>query len=208
LPNKLDTNLFADLFRSKGEYMVRDTNPTAQRLMQAFMQLNRAEWHQSSIAGCTFSEIRVLMCVKKGAKPDAPAQRQHELLLVDQNVVAGIVAARTGIKVLKVSEISKMLHVTSPTITQLLKGLELNGLIERHMDQVDRRSVGIVLTEKGEMVTQKAREAIFASFNGLIEYLGEEQSEQLAELLSKVFCYYNEKAASENQSHWHGNEEI
>jgi len=137
------------------------TNSTAQKLFRAFMQFHKMGWHEGSIAGCKPSEIRVLFCIKKGLKLDTPE--------------------------MKVSEISKQLHVTSPTITQLLKGLEADGLIERRIDPTDRRTVGITLTKKGERVTQQAAEAFSASLNGLIEYLGEEESDQLAELLSKVF---------------------
>jgi DNA-binding MarR family transcriptional regulator len=158
--------------------MEKNTNPTAQKLMKSFMQLNKIAWHERSIAGCTFSEIRVLFCIKKGVKPDTPE--------------------------ITVSEISKLLHVTSPTITQLLNGLEANGLVERHMNPADRRAVGITLTEKGEMVTQQAADAFSASIDGLIEYLGEEQSNQLAELLSRAFGYYYEKAARVDHSYWSG----
>jgi hypothetical protein len=42
----------------------------------------------------------------------------------------------------------------------------------------------------------------------LIEYLGEEQSNQLAELLTQVSHYFNEKAASVQYSPWNGNEEV
>ena len=162
--------------------MESHTNPTAQKLLQSLMQFGKAEWHQRSIAGCKPSEIRVLFCIKKGVKPDTLE--------------------------IKVSEISKMLHVTSPTITQLLKGLEANGLIERHIDPTDRRAVGITLTEKGDMITRQAADAFTASINGLIEYLGEEQSNQLAELLSRVFRYYSEKAASVDHSLWNGDQKV
>jgi DNA-binding MarR family transcriptional regulator len=162
--------------------MESQTNPTAQRLFSTFMQFNKAEWHQRSIAGCKPSEIRVLFCIKKGVKPSASE--------------------------MKVSEISKQLQVTPPTVTQLLKGLEANGLIERHLDPLDRRTVGITLTEKGEMVTQQAADAFSSSLNGLIEYLGEEKSNQLAELLSMVYRYHSEQAANENHSFWNGVEEV
>jgi len=158
-----------------------DTDPIAQKLMKSFMQFNKAEWHRRSVAGCKPSEIRVLFCIKKGMMHD--------------------------ISEMKVSEISKQLHVTSPTITQLIKGLETNGLIERNIDPTDRRAVGITLTGKGEMVTQRAMEAFSASLNGLTEHLGEEDSNQLAELLSKVFRYYSEQADVMNHSHWNGDEE-
>ena len=109
---------------------------------------------------------------------------------------------------MKVSEISKRLQVTPPTVTQLIKGLEAHGLVERNIDLTDRRAVGIKLTEKGERVTRQAADDFIASINGLIEYLGEEQSDQFAELLVKVSRYYNEKAASAEFEHWSGDEEI
>lgn len=153
-----------------------------QKLMSALMQFRRLGWHQRTIAGCKPSEIRVLFCIKKGVKPNASD--------------------------IKVSEISKRLHVTSPTITQLLKGLEANGLIKRHIDQDDRRAVGITLTEKGEWVTQQAEESFTATLHGLTEYLGEEQSNQLAELLFKAFRYFTERETRMSTSLWNGDEEV
>ncbi len=162
--------------------MENHLNPLEQKLLRAFMQFGRAGWHERSIAGCKPSEIKVLFCIKKGMKPDAGE--------------------------IKVSEISQLLHVTSPTVTQLLKGLEANGLVERHIDLTDRRAVGIALTEKGEQVTRQAREMFSASLRGLIEYMGEEESNQLADLLFKSFRYYNERAASEQHSYWSGEDEL
>jgi|SRR6266849_144386 len=179
--------IYLPTYFTGGEQMVIHTDPTAQinstaqKLFRSFMQFGKAEWHQRSIAGCTPSEIRVLFCIRGGVKPDATD--------------------------IKVSEISKLLHVTSPTVTQLLKGLEANGLIERNVDLADRRAVGITLTEKGKMVTQQAADAFSASLQGLVEYLGEEQSSQLAELLPKVIRYYNEKAANVYRSPWNGDAE-
>jgi DNA-binding MarR family transcriptional regulator len=163
--------------------MDADSNmsPIARNLLKALMQFRRAEWHQRSIAGYKPSEIKVLLCIKRGIGPSTPE--------------------------IKVSEISKRLHVTSPTVTQLIKGLEADGLIERHIDPQDRRSAGIKLTEKGEFVTRQAETAFEESVNGLIEYLGEEQSNQLVELLMKAYRYYEEKAAGEQHLNWHGDEE-
>lgn len=157
-------------------------NLAAAKLLNAFMQFKHVGWHQRSIDGCKPSEIRVLLIIQKSEE-----YAQHEI---------------------KVSEISKYLHVTSPTVTQLIKGLEVRGLVERKIDTTDRRAVGITLTEKGEQVTQKAKENIIASFADIVEYLGEEQSQLLSELLSKVTTYFREKEANSNQSPWSGDEEV
>ena len=157
-----------------------DLSPMVQRLMRSFMQFNKVGWHHHSVAGCKPSEIRVLFCVKRGMMP--------------------------GASEIKVSEISRLLHVTSPSVTQLLKSLEANGLIERHIDPADRRAVGVRLTEKGEGVTRQAMEGMTRSLQGLIEYLGEEESDQLIELLSKVFRYFSEQEVNVHQSQWNGDE--
>jgi len=57
------------------------------------------------------------------------------------------------------------------------------------------------------MVAQQAGDAFAASMRGLIEYLGEEQSNQLVDLLSKAFRYFNEMEANMYSSPWNGDEE-
>ena len=128
------------------------------------MQFKQLGWHQQSIAGCTPSEIRVLVSVKR----DRGAPIPH----------------------MTVSEISKDLHVTPPSVTQLLNSLEGRGLIERHMDATDRRVIVVTLTRRGEDVTNEAEEAISAKMKGLMEHLGEQQSNQLADLLFQAYRYF------------------
>ncbi len=147
--------------------MDQTTTATEQRLLGALLQLKRLGWQQRVVAGCRPSEIRVLFCVREGTNADLPE--------------------------MKVSEISRQLGVTSPTITQLLKSLEAHGLVERNIDAIDRRAVGVKLTAKGALTAQQAADAFFSSIKGLVAYLGEEQSDQLAELLSKVFRYFSER---------------
>jgi DNA-binding MarR family transcriptional regulator len=159
------------------------------------MQFGKASAEQQRpIAGCKPSEIRVLFCIKKGTRAACPSEQSD--------------SAERKMSEVKVSEISRLLHVTSPTVTQLLKGLEANGLVERHVDPADRRSVGITLTEKGEHVTQQAADAFASAMHGLMEYLGEEESDHLADLLFKVSRYYNEQTASAQQSSWSGEDDL
>ncbi|AJS60471.1 MarR family winged helix-turn-helix transcriptional regulator [Paenibacillus sp. IHBB 10380] len=139
-------------------------NTTAETLFRAMMRFNKAEFRNRLVEGVKPSELLLMFCVKKKMKPDT-----------------------TG---LMVSEISELLGVTSPTVTQLLKSLEAKDWIDRTMDQLDRRAVRIKLSDKGEEVIKAAMEATEASFNGLIQYLGEEDSNQLAKLLVKAYEYF------------------
>jgi hypothetical protein len=67
--------------------------------------------------------------------------------------------------------------------------------------------VGIALTERGEEVARQAEETQLHFLRGLIDYMGEEQSNELASLLFKASRYFNEKMSSMHQSLWNGEED-
>jgi DNA-binding MarR family transcriptional regulator len=197
------------------------TIATVHKLMRAFMLFRKIDWHQHSAAGYTPSELRVLFCIRGWMGPDNKLRELREKFR--EQMESGVMFNHREIEeemrreykrrmelrppAVKVSEISKRLHVTSPTVTQLLKVLESDGLVERHSDPRDRRSVDFKLTERGEEVTQQAAEAYWTSINGLIEYLGEEESNHLAELLFKAIRYYSEQAADADYALWTGDRE-
>ncbi|RIV25922.1 MarR family transcriptional regulator [Alicyclobacillaceae bacterium I2511] len=131
------------------------------------MGLRTISWVNWQGTGLKASDIRLLFCIKKGVRSDTNG--------------------------MMVSEISNCLHVTSPTVTQLIKELETNGFLYRTMDETDRRVIRVRLTEAGEVIVQKAKAAVSDAFNGLVDYLGEEDSVQLANLLSRVSKYYKER---------------
>jgi|SRR5579883_1632188 DNA-binding MarR family transcriptional regulator len=176
---------------------------TAQRLARSVMQFNKSfglfhkDEMQRHFTACTRGEIGVLFIIKGGASSGARTLRMAEH---GEFVSVSESAAPT----MKVSEISKLMHVTSPTITQMLKGLEAHGLIERHIDPNDRRAVRIALTERGQEVVQRAEEIYRNSFSGLVEYLGEEESDRLAELLLKAHRYFSERETTVYRSQWNG----
>lgn len=178
---------------------------TAQRLARAVMQFNKAfglfnkDELQRHFTACTRGEIGVLFIIRNGAKSEA-----HTLKLAERGQLVQVSPSEA--RTMKVSEISKLMHVTSPTVTQMLKGLEANGLVERHIDPTDRRAVRIALTERGEEIAQKAEKIFQASFQGLAEFLGEERSAQLIDLLGQAYRYFNERENSAYQSQWIGDE--
>ncbi|CRK83282.1 MarR family winged helix-turn-helix transcriptional regulator [Neobacillus massiliamazoniensis] len=148
--------------------MASYNNETVQKLLKAFMEFRKISWHNKKIAGYNPSEFKVLVTIQREAN-----EKKTEM---------------------KISEISQFLQVTPPTITQIINVLEKDGLVERTIDPDDRRAVKIKLTPEGLKVTAKARLAFSETFLGLIDFLGEEESEQLANLLSKVQQYFNQQS--------------
>lgn len=137
---------------------------TAQRLIKSTRQFRKLDWNKESIENLKPSEIEVLFCIRRLGR--------------DENVT--------------VSEISKLLRVTSPTVTQIINRLDTCGLVKRRINKEDRRSIKVSLTDDGEAITEQAAEKYASSINGLIEFLGDDQSEQLIKLMDKVFLYYND----------------
>lgn len=149
---------------------MEDINPVTHNLISSFFQFKKLNWNHGPIHGLKKSEFHVLLSIKELTKP--------------------------GEESVKVSDISKLMQVASPTTTQVINSLEDNGYIERIMDKEDRRSVRIKLTDKGSVIVEKARKDLTDAFDGLVEYLGEENSEKLAELITLVFNYFHEKQKS------------
>ncbi|MFE5321857.1 MarR family winged helix-turn-helix transcriptional regulator [Paenibacillus sp. NPDC056579] len=145
--------------------MTEELQRIAKQLMESFIQ-SRSRGNMMQNRG-TFSqkpgEIMVLYSISLYTKDDVPG--------------------------MMVSEISDKLNVTSPTVTQHIKSLEIQGLVERHADAVDRRVVRIRLTDKGKKYIQRINEARLNMFVGLVEHLGVEESQHLAETMKKASDY-------------------
>jgi DNA-binding MarR family transcriptional regulator len=142
-------------------------NPTAQKLLEAFSQFKKLHMKQSPVEGLTSGEVMMMFTIKKNTMPDEPG--------------------------IKVSEISNFLKVAPPSITQMINNLEKEGYVERTMDKADRRAVRVRLTDKGREAVLEGKEAFHSMLYGLIEFLGEEKSNELAELLQQVYFYFDLK---------------
>ncbi|MGM9926572.1 MAG: MarR family winged helix-turn-helix transcriptional regulator [Bacillus sp. (in: firmicutes)] len=142
-------------------------NSRTEELIRAFMQFNKVNWERKAIDGYKPSEVRLLICIGEQSG-----------------------SVNSG---LKVSEISKTLKVTTPSVTQLLNKLEKEGLVERRMDEKDRRVVFVRLTAKGEGIAQKGKQDFVEMFTRMEAYLGNRDVEDLTRLLQKVYTFFMEK---------------
>ncbi|MDA8194562.1 MAG: MarR family transcriptional regulator [Thermaerobacter sp.] len=154
--------------------MTISDDPVTQQLFDAFMRVRKLHWLNWRGAGRRPSDLRALFCIQQDAPPDG-----------------------LGITV---TDISARLGVTSPTVTQLLSGLESQGLVQRRADLADRRMIRVQLTAKGDAVCHDAQAALVAAFKGLIDYLGPEPSRQLSLLLGRVLDYYHEHQAASDEA--------
>ena len=155
-----------DVFTDEVNFLHKQPNIDINRFVETFEKLTRAERRKQYLFGLKQSEARVLLCIEQ--------------------------LSRDSEQVIKVSEISRKMSVTSPTVTELIKNLSSKGYIERCVDSKDKRVSDIKLTEKGGKIVRKLTNYYTSLFSGLIERIGIEKSETLLDLLDQVCNYLNE----------------
>lgn len=145
---------------------MEDLSLDIQKLITVFERLAKAQWRKQPTLSVKNSEARTLLCIK------------------DLSIHNG-----EGVKV---SEISKKMNVTSPTVTQIINHLDDGGYVTRITDEKDKRYVDIFLTDKGNQIVEQTTEYLNSIFHGMIEKLGMEQYALLLKLLEEVCEYLDE----------------
>ena len=141
-------------------------NVSAQKLLRAFSQFRKIHWKPPHVKDLKPSEFMVLHAVK------------HSFL--------------ESVNGLRVSDISKILKIARPTVTQLVNSLQRKGFLDKFTDEHDKRVVRINLSEKGKSLAKQGSDEFYKRFEGLAEYLGDKKSLELANLLQEVFEYFKE----------------
>jgi len=91
---------------------------------------------------------------------------------------------------LSVTELSNLLQITPAGVTHLVNPLEEAGYIERLPDPNDRRIVLIGLTDKGTETAEALIADVQEQVIGLINHLGEEDSQTFFRLLSRAIEFF------------------
>lgn len=81
------------------------------------------------------------------------------------------------------TEAVRIMQIPAPTISQMLKRLEADGLVIRSLDPTDLRRYRFDLTEKGKGLLQESQKHMLASMERRLERLTPEQRGQFVSLL-------------------------
>ena len=133
--------------------------------------------------------------MKRFPRPNLALRNRTDMTPSEYELL-GVLVMRLGgnQKPLSIGEISNVLNITPAAVTHLINPLEENGLIERLKDPSDRRVVLIGITEKGSGVAKELMAEIQERLTGLINYLGEDDSRKLIELMTKVIEFATTKS--------------
>ena len=94
---------------------------------------------------------------------------------------------------MRVTEISEKLEITPSGVTHTINSLEKGGYIERLTDPTDRRIVLVRATDKSREVFKQLYAERLKFIEGLVSYLGEQDSKEFIRLFSKSLDYFKER---------------
>jgi DNA-binding MarR family transcriptional regulator len=119
-----------------------------------------------------------------------------ELLAMDEQILSSMGMRHGRLRLLMIlmksectstpADLATKTGVTRATISGLLDGLQKDGLVERHPDPEDRRTIHVRLTPAGKSLLDKVRPVYSRWFSSVIEPLTEPERRQLVSLLEKI----------------------
>jgi len=133
--------------------------------------------------------------MKRFPRPNLALKARKDMTRSEYELLGMLVMRLEGDqKAISIGEISNVLQITPAGVTHFINPLEEKGLIERLKDPSDRRVVLIGITEKGSGVAEDLMADVQETLIGLIDFLGEEDSRKLIDLMNKVIEYSSSRA--------------
>jgi MarR family transcriptional regulator for hemolysin len=93
-------------------------------------------------------------------------------------------------------DLARAVGIEGPTLTRHLDGLEEHGLVRRVRDSADRRAVKVELTEAGEALFARLRQAVIAFNRDLTDGLSDAELDRARETLSRLEANVKRTASS------------
>ncbi|MEI7668054.1 MAG: MarR family transcriptional regulator [Erysipelotrichaceae bacterium] len=103
-------------------------------------------------------------------------------------MLVGIHSAAEG-GIARVTQISEKLEITKAAATQMVDTLESQGYVERVYDDADKRVTLVKMTAKGKIELDLLLNDFSLYLDGLITYLGPEDTKRMSDLLDKMIDY-------------------
>ena len=114
----------------------------AKRAFHGFLRVTRKQLEEMGLTAARFDLLQVLVSCRPGELCEAGVRQ---------------------------SKIRRMLGVTAPVVTRMVRALVGLGLVERWREQFgDRRQVRVGLTEAGEMCIRKAGEVMLPAVSRMV----------------------------------------
>lgn len=104
--------------------------------------------------------------------------------------LAGVNNLTSKGEAVKMSDVAEFFQITPAAVSQIIRRLEDAGFVERTMTKEDRRSVFVSITKEGKEALANDSSAKETKMQGLLRYLGDDDSDELLRLMERVLDYF------------------
>ncbi|BAM01592.1 MULTISPECIES: MarR family winged helix-turn-helix transcriptional regulator [Caldilinea] len=135
---------------------------------------------------CAQTILDTVPIIIQAIRVEMRRERMHDLSVPQFRTLAYI-ARHPGCSL---SDVAEFIGLTLPSMSVLINGLVVQGLVLRQTSLIDRRRITLTLTEAGSDVYQRARQGTIAWLQRLLEPLSEEERQTIVramELLRPIF---------------------
>ncbi|MBU4539628.1 MAG: MarR family transcriptional regulator [Firmicutes bacterium] len=149
-------------------------NTQGHELFEAFHRIKKASMgriHKSLLQNLKPHEFFMLSTLKKLLTEQAEEASNHQT-----DIPPGI----------KVSELSRVISISMPGVSQTISTLERHGYVKRIASKKDRRLVYVNLTDSGEQLEADVSKSCYQIYNEAALLLGEQDTQSLIYLLDKL----------------------
>lgn len=166
-------------------------NKNGHDLFEAFHRIKKSSMgrmHKSFMQNLKPHEFYMLSTLKK-----LRDEQEKEAELSQTIIPPGI----------KVSELSRVVSISMPGVSQTISTLQKHGYVERIASNKDRRLVYVNLTEAGKQLEADVSQSCFQIYDEAATILGEEDTLSLILLLDKLteaFTQIDEKQCPHSQT--------
>lgn len=105
-----------------------------------------------------------------------------------------------------ITAVAELLGLQQPSITPSLRSLEERGYVRRRNSDQDRREVFFSVTDKTRTMAAEERRRTAQMFAGLADYLGEEDTRKLMEIMERVSSYLDQQIEASPKGNCSGRE--
>lgn len=112
--------------------------------------------------------------------------KQYDLTMAQLNVLIQVAKANEKNVLINQRDIEKELHLTNPTVTGLMKRLEMKGLIKRVENDKDKRIKNLYITPKTQCLNQKFKQVFDESDSIALKGFDDEEKKRLESYLLRI----------------------
>ncbi len=119
-----------------------------------------------------------------GMKPPMGGPRGHKPPFSRERVLNILADAPDG---MRQRQLAEALHITAPSVSELVNKLERDGYIARKADEDDKRATLLVLTDMGAARAREVQDEREQFVSKFFDKLTDEEKETLLTLLTKLY---------------------